>query len=158
MAKNLLDMDDDEITMVDLDGDEDIEHIEAEMLDSTDDFEEMTLAVQEKNKKALSNLKSKVMLSLDENKLKQAQKILFAAENIGEMFSDKQILDAVRRNTKTAMDMKFLSEAYGKLVDVQQKLMRLDSVDGQGNAARISLDIKFGGSEGNTVNTVIKAD
>jgi hypothetical protein len=145
-----------EMSLAKLNGDEEL--AEAEILTSVDEFEEMSLSVQKKNKEQLAALKNKVMYSLDKRKLQEAQKLLGGMENIGELFSDPEILSKVKENTKTAMDLKFLSEAYSKMLDSQQKLMRLDSVDGQGNAAKISLAVQFEGASGNKVQTVIHAE
>lgn len=134
------------------------EHMEAEIVSNPQDLQEMSLAVQKQNKEALSKLKSRVMISLDQRKLNQAQKLLTGMETIGDMFSDPDIIDKVKENTSTAMDMKFLAEAYAKMLDSQQKLMRLDSVDGSGTAAKLKLAVQFQGSTGNTVSTVIQAE
>lgn len=138
--------DSNEITLADLIG----EVSPAEILEIVDpeEFEEQSLSVINENKKALSRLKNRVMLSLDKRKLKEAEKIISGMENISDIFSDPEIMDKVKGNIGTAMDMKFLSEAFAKLLDSHQKLMRLDSVDGQGTAARISIDVKFEGYSG----------
>lgn len=127
-----------------------------EPVESLDELEAMTLSNQRKNKEALTNLKNRVMLSLDQRKLKEAQKIIGGMENIGEIFSDPEIMERVYGNISTAMDMKFLSEAYAKLLDSQMKLMRMDSIDGQGTAAKISLAVEFAG--GTKVSTVVKTE
>ncbi len=151
--------DDNEITLAKLS--EHAENMPApmmEQIESAEDFEEMTLSTQKRNKEALANLKNRVMISLDKRKLGEAQKIIGGMENIGDIFSDEEIMAKVRKNIGTAMDMKFLSEAYAKLLDSQMKLMRLDSIDGQGTAAKISLAVQFEGSSGQKVQTVIHAE
>lgn len=132
------------------------EQVEAEIVTDPEQFEKLSLSVQKKNKEALANLKAKVMYTLDQRKLAEAQKIFKGLENIGEIFSDPEIMTAVKGNTSTAQDLKFLSEAYSKLVDSQQKLMRLDSVDGQGTAKKLSIGVRFEDDSGTKVDTVIK--
>lgn len=134
------------------------EHVEATLMPMVEDYESITLSQQKKAKEALGNLKKRVMLSLDKRKLGEAQKLFAAAENISELFSDIEIMERVKENTKSAMDLKFLAESYAKIIDSQQKLMRLDSIDGQGNAAKLSLAIKFNGSDGSNVQTYIQAE
>lgn len=133
------------------------ESVEAELISNPEEIEEMSLTVQKRNKEALANLRNKVMFALDKRKLGEAQKILTGLENIGDMFSDPEIMEKVRKNTATAQDLKFLSEAYSRLVDSQQRLMRLDSVDGAGNAASLALAVQFEGFNGAKVSTVIQA-
>lgn len=133
------------------------ELVEAELISNPEEIEEMSLTVQKRNKEALANLRNKVMFALDKRKLGEAQKLLTGLENIGDMFSDPEIMEKVRKNTSTAQDLKFLSEAYSRLVDSQQRLMRLDSVDGAGNAASLSLAVQFEGMNGTKVSTVIQA-
>lgn len=148
-------IDEDEMTLAKL-NEEDA--LPAEIVSTPEDFEEMSLSVQKKNKEVLANLKNRVMLSLDKRKLDEAQKIIGGMENIGDIFSDPEIMERVKANTKTTMDMKFLAEAYSKMLDSQQKLMRMDSIDGQGTAAKISLAVQFEGSSGQKVQTVIHAE
>lgn len=134
------------------------ERVEAELLPTVENYQEISLSQQKECKKALDNLKQRVMLTLDQKKLAEAQKLISSIENISDMFSDKDIISRVRENTSTALDLKLLAESYSKLIDSQQKLMRLDSLDGQGNAARLSLAVQFKGSNGTEVNTVIHAE
>lgn len=134
------------------------EPVDAEIITSADEFEEMSLSVQKKNKEHLASLKQKVMLSLDKRKLSESQKLFSSLENMSDLFSDPEIMDKVRQNTRNAQDLKFLAEAYSKMLDSQQRLMRLDSVDGQGNAAKLSLAVQFEGYSGNKVQAVIQSE
>lgn len=133
------------------------EKVEAELLPVAE-YEEITLSQQEQYKKALSNLKQRVMLTLDQRKLEEAQKLISGIENISDMFSDPAVMDKIKANIRGPMDLKFLAESYAKLIDAQQKLMRLDSVDGQGNAAKLSLAIQFQGMNGAKVQTIVQAE
>lgn len=133
------------------------EKVEAELL-SVSDYEEITLSQQKQYKQALGNLKQRVMLTLDQKKLVEAQKLISGIENISDMFSDVEIIEKVKENIKSAMDLKFLAESYAKLVDSQQKLMRIDSLDGEGSAAKLSLAVQFKGANGSEVKTFITAE
>ena len=114
------------------------------------------MSVQKKNKEALANLKTKVMYTLDQRKLAEAEKIFTGLENIGEVFSDPEIMQVVKSNTTTAQDLKFLADAYSRMLDSQQRLMRLDSVDSQGTAKKLSIGVRFEDDSGTKVDTVIK--
>lgn len=146
---------DDEVSIATLNGD--VEKVEAEILSDPEEMEKMSLSYQKKSKDALSNLRDRVMLTVDRRKLSEAQKIFDSLENIGDIFSDPDIIKAVRDNTKTAQDLKFLSEAYSRLLESQQKLIRLDSIGPSGNASELNLAIQFKGSNGNEVQAVINA-
>lgn len=153
LNEDYFDLDSKEVSLSSLE--ETNEHVEPEIITDFDQFEEMSLSVQKKNKEALSALKTKVMYSLDKRKLKEAQKLITGLENIGDMFSDPEIVMRVRDSVSSAMDLKFLSEAYAKMVDSQQKLMRLDSVDGQGTARRLNIGVRYEDETGTKLNTVI---
>ena len=144
----------DEVSLADIQGD--AEHVEAEIITDADQFEKMSLSLQKKNKEALANLKSRVMISLDERKLVEAQKILKGLENLGDIFSDAEILEAVKKNVSSAQDIKFLADAYSKLLESQRNLMRLDSVDGQGTPRKLAIGVRFEDDSGAKVDTVIK--
>ena len=143
-----------EISLVDINGD--VEPVEAEIITDADQFEKMSLSLQKKNKEALANLKSRVMISLDERKLVEAQKILKGLENLGDIFSDAKILEAVKKNVSSAQDIKFLADAYSKLLESQRNLMRLDSVDAVGNAKKFSIGVRYKDDSGTKVETVVK--
>lgn len=131
------------------------ERVEAEIVSSPEQFEEMSLTVQKKNKEALANMKKKVMYSLDKRKLNEAQKIFSSLENIGDIFSDQEVMKKVRANVSTAQDLKFLSDTYSKLIESNQKLMRIDSVDAQGSARKFNIGIQYEDEQGSKLQTVI---
>lgn len=144
----------DELSASDINGE--IETCEAEIVSSTDELKEMSLSIQNENKKALAEMKKQVMYKLDKRKLVEAQKALTAIETIGDMFTDDEILSRVRDNINTAMDMKFLAEAQEKILKTHQNLMRLDTVDGSGTAKRISIGVRYEDDSGTKVETVIQ--
>lgn len=143
-----------EVSLDTIDGEP--EQVEAEIISNPEQFEKMSLSVQKKNKEALANLKTKVMYTLDQRKLVEAEKIFSGLENIGEVFSDPEIMQVVKSNTTTAQDLKFLADAYSKMLESQKNLMRLDSIDGSGNARKLSIGVRFEDDSGTKVDTVIK--
>lgn len=143
-----------EVSLAEIQGEP--EQVEAEIISDAEQFEKMSLSVQKKNKEALANLKTKVMYTLDQRKLVEAEKIFSGLENIGEVFSDPEIMQVVKSNTTTAQDLKFLADAYSKMLESQRNLMRLDTVDGQGNARKLSIGVRFEDDSGTKVDTVIK--
>lgn len=156
MKRNLIDENNEELSLATLQGE--VEHVEAELVPDFDTYERQSLAVQKKTKEALESKRNAVMISLDNRKLSQAQKIFDGMENIQELFADPEIMKKVRLNTRTAMDLKFLSESYAKMLDSMQKLTRLDTVDGQGNPARLSLAVQLKSSNGTELSTVIRTE
>lgn len=144
----------DEVSLAEIEGD--AEHVEAEIISDPEQFEKMSLSVQKKNKEALANLKTKVMYTLDQRKLEEAEKIFTGLENIGDIFSDAKILEAVKKNVSSAQDIKFLADAYSKLLESQRNLMRLDSVDAVGNAKKFSIGVRYEDDSGTKVETVVK--
>ena len=145
---------DDEVSLDTIDGEP--EQIEAEIISDPEQFEKMSLSVQKKNKEALANLKTKVMYTLDQRKLVEAEKIFSGLENIGEVFSDPEIMQVVKSNTTTAQDLKFLADAYSKMLESQKNLMRLDSIDGAGNARKFSIGVKYEDENGTEVENIIR--
>lgn len=145
---------DGEVSLDTIDGES--EQVEAEIISDPEQFEKMSLSVQKKNKEALANLKTKVMYTLDQRKLVEAEKIFTGLENLGDIFSDVEILEAVKKNVSSAQDIKFLADAYSKLLESQRNLMRLDSIDGAGNARKVMLGIKYEDEGGTKVETIIK--
>lgn len=148
--KNLVD--DKEVSLATLtDGPE---RVEAELLPIAQ-YEEISLSQQKQYKKALASQKQKAMFLLDQRKLEEAQKIIAGIEHISDMFADTEVMDKIKANIRGPMDLKFLAESYAKLIDSQQKLMRLDSVDGQGNAAKINIGVRYEDESGTKVQTFI---
>lgn len=134
-----------------------IEKVDAELISDPNDIERMSLSVQKQNKEALAQLRKKVAFTLDNRKLAEAQNLLTGMENIGAMFSDEEIIARVKSNVQTAMDLKFLAEAYERMFKAQQNLMRLDTIDGSGTAKRISIGVQYEDeSSGTKLQTVVK--
>lgn len=146
---------DDEVSLAEIEGEP--EQVEAEIVTDPEQFEKLSLSVQKKNKEALANLKAKVMYTLDQRKLEEAKKIFSGLENLGDIFSDAEILEAVKKNVSSAQDIKFLADAYSKLLESQRNLMRLDSIDSVGNAKKFSIGVKYEDENGTKVENIIRA-
>lgn len=136
--------------------DDSLEHVDAELISSPEDFEAMSLTVEKQNKEYLSNLRKKVMLSLDKRKLMEAKRNIDSMEAIGAIFSDPKVMARVRESVGTAQDLKFLSDAYAKILESQKYLMRMDSIDGSGTAKRVSIGVRYEDDSGTKVETMIK--
>lgn len=133
------------------------EHIDAELISSPEEFEAMSLTVEKQNKEHIANLKKKMTLALDRKKLSEALKNFEFIEFVSSIYSDPAVQKRVRDNVNTAQDLKFLSDAQSKAIENQQKLMRMDSLDGAGTAKRISIGVRYQDDSGTNVETVIKA-
>lgn len=136
--------------------DDSLEHVDAELISSPEEFEAMSLTVEKQNKEYLANLRKKVMLSLDKRKLMEAKRNIDSMEAIGAIFSDPEVMARVRESVGTAQDLKFLSDAYAKILESQKYLMRMDSIDGSGTAKRISIGVRYEDDSGTKVETMIK--
>lgn len=136
--------------------DDSLEHVDAELISSPEQFEAMSLTVEKQNKEYLANLRKKVMLSLDKRKLMEAKRNIDSMEAIGAIFSDPEVMARVRESVGTAQDLKFLSDAYAKILESQKYLMRMDSIDGSGTAKRISIGVRYEDDSGTKVETMIK--
>lgn len=132
------------------------EHVDAELVSSPEEFEEMSLTVENECKRHLSNVRKQVMLEIDKRKLKEANKFIDSQEFLVDVLSDPKVWKEVRENTKTAQDIKFLADASAKILESYRKLIRMDSLDGFGNAATLNLSIQFGGDGESRVQNVIE--
>lgn len=119
-----------------------------------EDIPKMPIEVINHQKELLEESKKRVNFLLDGKKLQEAVKIIGGMEAITDIITDPEVLGRVKDNTKSAMDVKFLAEAYSKLADKMQTLQRLDSVDGEGNAGRIMLSLET--KDGKSIKAVIE--
>lgn len=107
-----------------------------------EDIPTMPIELVRRNKDALAEQKKRAALMLDGKKLEESIKIMGGMQAITDIITDAEVLERVKDNVKTAMDVKFLADAYGKLADKMQTLQRLDSVDSDGNAGMIMLSLQ----------------
>lgn len=111
-----------------------------------------------KQKELLSERRKQIQIVMDGKKLEEAMKVMMGMQSITDVFSDPDVMESVRENTKTPMDLKFLTEAYSKLADKLSLLQRLDTVDGEGTARKINLSVSYRNSDGSQLNATLKAD
>lgn len=125
-------------------------------IEDLDEVPIMPLELVQRQKDILAEQKKRLMLQMDGKKLQESVKVLGGMESITDILTDVDVLKRVKENTKTAMDVKFLADAYGKLADNMKNLQRLDSVDGQGNAGRIMLQLQ--NSDGSSIKAMIESN
>lgn len=118
---------------------------EIEIIDKPD-FEMLTMQQYQAEKQLLAEKRKAVVLRLDGRKLQQANKIMDAMD---------ATLDDLLKHDVSAMDRKFLAEAFDRLNKTLQTTIRLDTVDGSGKAARIALAVEFG--NGTKLQTMIES-
>lgn len=121
-----------------------IEPQEVEIIDSND-FELITMQEYQVQKNLLAERRKAVVLRLDGRKLSQANKIIDTMD---------KILEEAIKPGLSAMDQKFLADAYDKWNKTLNTTIRLDTVDGGGKAARLALEVQFG--NGTSVKTVVE--
>lgn len=114
-----------------------IPKVKAEILD-VDEIEAMSISDIENAKKYLDLRRKQVQVHLDGKKLDQA---LVVMDNMG-LILDK-IYNGLMDNSLTPMDIKFLSDAYDKLNRTQSMLARFDSMNENGGAALINIEVRW---------------
>lgn len=113
-----------------------VQKVQAELLEP-DVLEEMSLTEYNKQKQLLEAKRKQLSLILDGRKLEQAKRIIDSMDMILDRISEGYDKEVV-----SAMDLKFLADAYDKMQKSLERISRLDSLDGDGRAARISIKIE----------------
>lgn len=114
-----------------------VERVPAEIV-SIDELEEMSLAEVQRAKKQLGERRKRIQLMLDGEKLKQAKQIMSNMSLTLNAMTKKLLLDDVPAN-----DVKALANAYSEMVKSLNNVSRLDSVDGTGKAAMLSIEVRY---------------
>lgn len=141
----------DEVTLAKLDKEvEDTDFSMVEVLGNGDFLSPQE--IEQKTRSLLAERKKQVMLTLDGKKLQEALKIIDGMQAYSEILFDPDVMDRVKGNIKTSMDLKFLSDAYKTMSDKLQMLMRLDTIDSDGTAGEINLAIHYKTASGNEVS------
>lgn len=112
----------------------------------------------QKQKELLAERRRQIQFIMDGKKLEEAMKVMIGMQGITDVFSDMEVMKRVKANTNTAMDLKFLSEAYSKLAEKLSMLQRLDTIDSDGTAKRLNLSLTYKGANGEQVNATINTD
>lgn len=115
------------------------EKVKAEIV-SLDELEEMSLAEVNQAKKELSRRREQLSLQIDKRKLGQTKKIMDRMDSILEVMGDKLMAEDV-----PAQDVRHLTDAYKNMLNSLNMISRLDSADGTGNAAMLSIEVRYKG-------------
>lgn len=113
-----------------------VQKVQAELLEP-DVLEGMSLTEYNEQKQLLEAKRKQLSLILDGRKLEQAKRIIDSMDMILDRISEGYDKEVV-----SAMDLKFLADAYDKMQKSLERISRLDSLDGDGRAARISIKIE----------------
>lgn len=125
---------------------------ETEIVTDVEEIKEMTLSMKKENERQLANLRNNVLLKLDKRKMEEVKVISDVMDGVLlKMFEN---IDKVKM--ETAMDYKFMSEAYSKLAEARQKATRLDTVNSDGAAGKVKLAVRFESGSGSTVETAVE--
>lgn len=116
-----------------------VQKVQAEIFEP-EVLEEMSLIEYNKEKQLLEARRKHVALILDKKKLHQAKRIINQMDMILDRIGEGYDKDAV-----SAMDMKFLTDSYLNMQKALDRVARLDSLDGQGTAARLNIEVRFKG-------------
>ena len=128
----------------------DVEDGEFDLVADIDDLPEVSKVLEQEQKVYLDTMRKKVRTMIDGKKLTQAVCAIKSMENMMAVLSDEEMMERVKENVNTPMDLKFLAEAYEKVAKQVQNLTRLDTVDGAGTGAKVALAVQFGSGSGGT--------
>jgi hypothetical protein len=128
----------------------DVEDGEFDLVTDIDDLPEVSKVLEQEQKVYLDTMRKKVRTMIDGKKLTQAVCAIKSMENMMAILSDDGMMERVKENVNTPMDLKFLAEAYEKVAKQVQNLTRLDTVDGAGTGAKVALAVQFGNGSGGT--------
>lgn len=128
---------------------------EVELISNPEIVEELSDEAKKMQEQALLATKQKVMSIVDRNKLNLAMREIQSIEMYSEVLNDPDVVQRVKNNTKTAMDLKFIAEAQKIKLQNLNTLMRMDSVDNNGTAGEVYVGVEFSGSGGGTTKVVV---
>lgn len=106
-----------------------------------------TETLLELTKTKLAAKKAQVMTELDDRKLDAALRLMTGMEEVASIMTDPEVLERVRDNIKSGMDMKMLADAFKGMSGELKSLSRPDILDGQGTKKELNLGIKFGDTQ-----------
>lgn len=123
---------------------------DVEIIDKSD-FELMTMQDYQREKDLLASRRMKVVTQLDGFKLEQALEITKVMKKTLQRLMGEGPYEG---EELTAFDSNQLMQTYEKALKTLGTLVRLDTVDGSGKAARLALEVQFG--NGTSVRTVVE--
>lgn len=108
------------------------------------------------NKQQLAVRRDRVAIEVDNKKLDAAKKAASSIEKIIDSIASEEVLDRVKANIKTPMDMKFMADAADKLSSTLKNLMNPNVADELGNKKKQKINFMFKSS--GTVQGAIQID
>lgn len=115
-----------------------VHKVQAEIIEPSV-LEEMSLAEYNREKQLIDAKRKHLSLILDKRKLEQAQRIVDHME----MILDR-IGEGYDRENVSPLDIKLLTDAYMNMQKALERVSRIDSLDSEGRAARLSIEVRFG--------------
>lgn len=113
-------------------------------------------AIKKRQKQLLEAKRSEVLFQQDALKLTESQKAMEIAQRISDGMLNTEMIDTIMANAKTGQDLKYIADAYDKILSRIASLNRLDTVDGSGTAREIRLGISFQDSTGNSTKVMLE--
>lgn len=113
-------------------------------------------AIKKRQKQLLEAKRSQVLFQQDALKLNESQKAMEIAQRISDGMLNTNMIDVIMMNAKTGQDLKYIADAYDKILGRIANLNRLDTVDGSGTAREIKLGISFQDSSGNSTKVMVE--
>lgn len=100
-------------------------------------------SLAEITKEQLSIRRQRVELEVENKKLDTAKKTIDNIEKIIDIVSKKEVLDRVKDNIKTPMDMKMMAEAVDRLTTSLSRLMNPNVLDDLGTKKKQKINFMF---------------
>ena len=113
-------------------------------------------AIKKRQKQLLEAKRSQVLFQQDALKLNESQKAMEIAQRISDGMLNTEMIDTIMANAKTGQDLKYIADAYDKILGRIASLNRLDTVDGSGTAREIKLGISFQDSSGSSTKVMLE--
>ncbi len=138
--------------------DEDYEVVEPdsmELISDMGEIEQLSEEAKKKQERALLAAREQAMATIDRKKLPLALKEVDSIAMYADILNDAEVLERVKENTKSAMDLKFLAEAQKIKLQNLQTLMRMDSVNTEGAAGEVFVGVEFGSGGGGTTKIAV---
>lgn len=121
-----------------------------ELVSDPCEIEELSDEAKKMQERALINARDRAMAIIDQKKVPLALKEIESIESYADILNDSEVLERVKENVKTAQDLKYIAEAQKLKLQNLQSLLKMDSVNSQGNAGEIFVGVEFGKENGTT--------
>ncbi len=112
------------------------EKVKAEIV-SLDDLEWMSVSEVNEAKEQLRKRKQRLQLEIDKQKMDQQSGIMT------NMMKFLNLIGQGLDNGASAMDLKLLTDGYNNQLKALNTISRLDSIDGTGKAAMLSIEVRY---------------